>query len=528
MIKALLKKQALETLSFFTMGKTGARRGKGAVFGFAFLILYAVFSGGMMFWGIAESFCEAFSVNGYTWLYFSLMGVIATGVGVVGGAFIAKAKLYEAKDNDLLLSMPIPPKYILLSRVLGLYAFILLFQALALVPTILVYFITVEFSILTLLFGLVALFTLTVGTTALCCLLGFLIACLTSRLPMKNLVTMVLTIGFLVAYFVAISKLTEGLSYFISNGEEISSVMETALYPFAAFGKGVAGDALQLLAFVAIFGALFTLVFLLISRTYLRLATRNRGERKAKYKGETGVQRGAQFALFKKEFLRYIKSPVYMLNASMGSILAILYAVFSLIDGSLFGLFGEGVFAGDTTLLTATLIVCALTGMNTLTACSVSLEGDSLWVIRSLPVRSWDVLKAKLYLHISICLLPLLFCGISVGVGMGLAFWEILLLLAVCLSFIIFVGVAGLMLNLKFPNLKWTNETVAVKQGVATMIAMFGTWGVVLLACLLWLAVGEYFVAWLYVLVWTFLILGAVVALVVWLKKRGVQVFESL
>lgn len=528
MIKALLKKQALETLSFFTMGKTGARRGKGAVFGFAFLIVYAVFSAGMMFWGIAESFCEAFSVNGYAWLYFSLMGVIATGVGVVGGAFIAKAKLYEAKDNDLLLSMPIPPKYVLLSRALGLYAFILLFQALALVPALLVYFITVEFSVLTLLFGVVELFVLTLGTTALCCLLGFLIAFLTSRLPMKNLVTTVLTIGFLVAYFMAISKLTEGLSYLVSNGDEISSVMESALYPFAAFGKGLAGDALHFLAFVAIFGALFALVFLLISRTYLRVATRNRGERKAKYKGETGVQRGTQFALLKKEFLRYIKSPVYMLNASMGSILAILYAVMSFIDGSLFGLFGAGVLAGDTTLLMATLIVCMLTGMNTLSACSVSLEGESLWVIRSLPVRSWDVLKAKLYLHISISVLPLLFCGISVGVGMGLAFWEILLLLAGGLSFILLSATAGLMLNLKFPNLKWTNETVAVKQGVATMAAMFGGWGAIGLPALLWLAIGKYFVPWLYVLIWTCLIFGAVVALVLWLKKRGVQVFERL
>ena len=527
MLKALLKKQLLETLAFFTMGKEGKRRSPMAVAGFALLMAYCLFAGGFMFWGVAKSFCEAFALNGYAWLYFAMMGTMATGVGLVGGMFIAKAKLYDAKDNELLLAMPIPSKYILFSRAFSLYAFILLFQALVLVPTLLVYFITVGFSALTLLFGVLSIFALTLGTTALCCLLGFLIAWLTSRLPMKNLTTIILTVGFLIGYFLLVSKITEGLTYLVANGDKVSRVMETALFPFSAFGKGVAGKPLFFLAFLGIFGALFALVYLLLSRTYLRIATRNRGERKAKYKGTVGVKRSAKTALLKKELLRFIKSPVYVLNASMGTIIAVIFALFSLVDGTN-GLFTADAFLGDNLFLMTVIFACAFTGMNTITACSVSLEGDSIWVARSLPVSAWETLKAKLTLHLLVSGVPLLFVGLLLGIGVGLGVWYILLLLlasAVC-SF--FFGVFGLMLNLKFPNLKWTNETVAVKQGIATMLAMFGGWGIMLLPVLLHFAIGEYFVAWAYVLLWLGVLACAGAGLIVWLKKRGARIFEAL
>lgn len=528
MIKALLKKQALETLAFFTTGKTGERRKTGAIVGFAVLMAYVVFAGGFMFYEYAEALCAPLALNGYAWLYFALMGTMAAGMGVVGGIFIAKSKLYEAKDNDLLLSMPIPSKYILLSRSLSLYGFVLLFQTLVFVPSLIVYFITVGFSFLALLLGTLTLFILALGTTALCCLLGFLVAWLTSRLPMKNLVTMVLTIGFLVAYMLLMGKVTDGLSYLVASPEEVSSLVQTALYPFAALGKGIVGDALSWLAFFGVFVGVSALVFLLLARTYLRVATHNRGERKAKYKGETGVQRGTQFALLKKEFLRFVKTPMYMLNAAMGTIFVLIYTVFTLIDGSLLGLFDSGVMQGDDVFLLTTVIVCMLTSMNMISACSVSLEGDSLWVVRSLPVSAWNVLKAKLHLHILVTGAPILICGFLVGVGVGLGVLEILLTLAMASVGVLFFGAFGLTVNLKFPNLKWTNETVAVKQGVATMITMFGGWGVVLTPVLLYFLIGEYFVAWAYVLLWLFVMAGATVGLIAWLKKRGVQVFERL
>jgi ABC-2 type transport system permease protein len=52
----------------------------------------------------------------------------------IGSIFAAKAQLYEAKDNELLLSMPIPPSAILASRMLTLLLINLAFDLMIAVP----------------------------------------------------------------------------------------------------------------------------------------------------------------------------------------------------------------------------------------------------------------------------------------------------------------------------------------------------------------------------------------------------------
>ena len=115
MIKALLKKQLLGALAVFTMGKDGKKRSPKLAIGFAILIVYAVGACGYMFWMIADTLCKPLADAGMAWVYFAFMGTIATGFGLIGGIFTAKARLYEAKDNDLLLAMPIPSWMILFS-----------------------------------------------------------------------------------------------------------------------------------------------------------------------------------------------------------------------------------------------------------------------------------------------------------------------------------------------------------------------------------------------------------------------------
>ena len=45
------------------------------------------------------------------WLYFAIMGLMAILLGAFGSVFNTYSGLYLAKDNDLLLSMPIPVRY---------------------------------------------------------------------------------------------------------------------------------------------------------------------------------------------------------------------------------------------------------------------------------------------------------------------------------------------------------------------------------------------------------------------------------
>ena len=45
---------------------------------------------------------------GMSWMYFLIMAAAAIALGLFGSVFNTYSSLYQAKDNDLLLSLPIP------------------------------------------------------------------------------------------------------------------------------------------------------------------------------------------------------------------------------------------------------------------------------------------------------------------------------------------------------------------------------------------------------------------------------------
>ena len=61
------------------------------------------------------------------------------------------------------------------------------------------------------------------------------------------------------------------------------------------------------------------------------------------------------------------------------------------------------------------ICLCGVASMNDMTAPSVSLEGKSLWLMQSLPVTPWQVLKAKLSMQIILTAVPMALCIVVRG-----------------------------------------------------------------------------------------------------------------
>lgn len=110
MLKLLIHKQLSEIFrAYLYDAKKNKTRSKGATA--AYIVLFVLIMAGMlggMFTYLSLSICEPLSAAGMDWLYFALMGLIAILLGSFGSVFNTYSGLYLAKDNDLLLSMPIP------------------------------------------------------------------------------------------------------------------------------------------------------------------------------------------------------------------------------------------------------------------------------------------------------------------------------------------------------------------------------------------------------------------------------------
>ncbi len=526
MIRALLKKQALAYVAVFTQGKDGKRRSNEGIIGFSALMLLALVSMGFVFYEMGEMLCAPLISQGLDWLYFAFMGAMASGVGVIFSIFTAKSTLYEAKDNDLLLSMPLPAWLILFSRTIGLYLLTLLFEGIVFLPAILSYFVTVGFSLSTLFFSLLVFLLMPLGAMAICCILGWLLALLAAKFPLKNLTTVIFSVAFMVAYFLLYSKVNEYLGYVIANGGVVAEKMKTTLFPFWKLGLACAGEWGALAAYALLFIGAFSLVYLLLSKTYLRLATANRGGRKAKYKGKVGKRESAFFALFKKEAARYTKNPMLAMNCFLGTIFLLVLPFIALFAGEVKDMLAP--WTKETSALFLAAILCVTLSMNMISASSVSLEGESIWVVKSLPISTERILLAKVAFHFATTGAPALFACVFMGILFKIGVVYILAVVAVVLLFSAFCALFGLTVNLKMPNLNWTNELVAVKQSASSILSTLAEFAS------LALLVGGYFLfgnatfTGGYFLVVIALFLAVDGLLWVWISRRGVKVFEGL
>ena len=138
MLKILVKKELRQIwVQAFLRGGKAAKKGKkrpsgkGMAILWAFLSLYLVACFAFMAWFAGK----ALLLERVEWLYYLLLGGAAILFGTLGSVFSTYSTLYLAKDNDLLLSMPIPVRDVIASRLLSVYVIGLFYTSLIMLPT---------------------------------------------------------------------------------------------------------------------------------------------------------------------------------------------------------------------------------------------------------------------------------------------------------------------------------------------------------------------------------------------------------
>jgi ABC-2 type transport system permease protein len=116
----------------------------------------------------------------------------------------------------------------------------------------------------------------------------------------------------------------------------------------------------------------------------------------------------------------------------------------------------------------------------------ISLEGKTLWILRSAPVRARDALLSKINLHLLVSAAPCLLASVLAAVAAADSVVSAAIILVVPTAFACLIAYFGLIFNLLHPKFDWLNEIQPVKQGFPVMITMFGSWGVFLALGLLY------------------------------------------
>lgn len=137
MIRALLRKQLRELgAAFLRSSKTGKARSRASAVGYALLFAVLVVVLMLCFAGMALPLASVLLPAGLDWLYFASMGLTALLVSVLASAFTSYSGLFQSRDNELLLSLPIPPAVIFGVRVSTVYLACLIYLLMAWVPAV--------------------------------------------------------------------------------------------------------------------------------------------------------------------------------------------------------------------------------------------------------------------------------------------------------------------------------------------------------------------------------------------------------
>ncbi len=470
MLKSLIKISITSIFSNIFSSEKKNSKTKKVLFGL--LGAYVVFAIFILFANIFYTIAPQFIMMDYEWLYFALAAIMVTLISVFGSFTISQSLLYNSKDNDMLLSMPIKISDILLSRVFVLLIFNFAYSLAVFIPAGVVYATLGKFS----LFGVVAFiilsFLLPLFTVTISIIFAFVLTLISRKMKNKSIFSYIFATAFLIGYMYLSLNLQTAINMLLTSAGDISVTVRRYLSVFYMFGSAVAdNNIIGLLVFALVAILPFVLVISILSATFLKLVNNTFSGRNTRTQSLSTNQSSALFALYKKEFERLISFPTYIMNTTIGGILAIIISVGLLIKGDALLESILSFLQADAmmpVIVATVLAFCA--GMNSTTASSISLEGSAINIVKSLPIDYRDFYNSKILLNLSVGVPPIILASVISCLAVKGDFIDSLVMIFYPLSLQIFAAFVGLCINMHKFKFEWTNPVYPVKQSISVLI----------------------------------------------------------
>lgn len=535
MLKTLFKKQLLELAAgIYIDKKTGKKRNKIKTILYASLFVFLFASLASAFFAMSFSAGSSLINSEFEWIHFVLSIFVALPLAVFASMFYTSSAIYKSKDNDLLLAMPISYKHILASRMLSIFILIFIYVSIVLLPGYICYWIIKDgLTVIAVVSEIIFIFILAILALSLSCAIGYLVTLISAKLKANNIGKLILFLIFFGLYYYVCFNLESLVNEFISNAVIYGTIIKNYAYPLYLMAKACMGDIVSLLIVSVSIIVIFTVVYVILSKSFYKLTLIKDETKKKEYKSSDIKANNVDKALFKKEFKHYLGSITYMLNCSIGSFMMPVAGILLLINKDSFvGMLLELVrlFELDESIIAIGVlaVVCMFASMTYITAPSISLEGNSIWILQSMPVDVRKIFKAKLNLHYVLTIPSALFLAVCLLLAFNVEFSLAILVIVTVIVYVMFMASLSLMLNVLKPNLIWTSEVVPIKQDLVIMISLFGGW---ILSAVI--AVGGYFalsyIQGNYYIICVMVLFSLVSRFINnWLATKGTQIFTKL
>lgn len=409
-------------------------------------------------------------------------------ITLIEGIYKTQGILFDAKDSDLLFSLPIKKSTIFFVRIFKLLVFQYLYNLLFMLPAFAVYAYFEKPGISFYLISIIMTLLIPIIPTIISALLGSIIKTISVKFKAQKLIQVLSTTIVFIGIFFLSFKLKDIITRVVQNAMSINNTLTNIYYPAKLYIQLIQDfkiqDFLMLLAINIIPAILFIYI---ASINYFKVISKSKetsGSKKRKNNIQNIKTKSKIQALISKEIKRYFSSTVYIFNTAFGIILMLVItitlcvnldgAINAVLEGENIGLTMEQIESYIPKIYFQIVIYTAC--MTSITSSSISLEGKSLYILKTIPIEIRKIFKAKIITS-NIITMPIMFVSeIIFFIIFRPKIKDIIFILLATIIMPTLTAIIGLLVNLKHPKLNASSDTEVVKQsassGISVLIGM--------------------------------------------------------
>ena len=508
-------------------------------------ILVPLFIGGYIMFMIlcmANGMYEKMAPTHMQYVLLSLFVFAISVMTIMEGVYKAGPLMFNCKDDQLLLSLPIQRRTVIFVRIFKFYVFELLFNSMFLLPTMVAYIRWADHLEWTYyLVSVIMILLSPIIPIVISCIIGAISSSISSRFKYKNFVQIVVSIIFILGIMYFSYNMDGIFNYLAKNAQSLNEVITKIYYPAGVYAKlATEFNILDLLIFIVVNIVILVISILILSKVYFKINSRLKkvvtSSKKVKIEELTIKSRPMTISLIKKELGTFFKTPVFIINAGFGLVLFVLASIIitlkfdsflpMLTDPNTFDLKEELIMNNLSVLIFALISVTAY--MTSITNSVISLEGRNINILKALPIKTKDILMSKIYSSLVITTPVLLIGDLILFIRFNINIIEALLLIVLSVLIPLVSHFIGILVNLKYPKLDAENATEVVKQSTSSFLSVMIGMGLLILSMAVIMGALGNFNSTLILLVSVIIYIVIDGLLYTYLVKKGTKEFNKL
>ncbi|MCI7531197.1 MAG: hypothetical protein MSA47_07070 [Christensenellaceae bacterium] len=481
----------------FISDKNGkdAKRKAATVFGAVMMILGV----GVMVFILSAVVYVIAGISVFDNMHVKLLSTIISGVQIMVMLFGVTGVLsntYFSKDNEFLSSLPVRPQTIFSVKLTVIYLNELALCTVFMLPAIISYAAGcvnagASFPMYFYFMIPVVLITTPVIPLAIVSVLSFPLIRIVAYFKNKSVTTLILNILLFVAFFAVYVLLADRIGRFVDGSvTALPPAMATMINGFDKavffnryFALALTGTRffVNALIYIATVAGAVGVTVMLSALLYKKSMTAGEEETRKKSKSPERTAKpvsGLKKALFVREAKCLFRNQSFAFNSIMGSIITpVIVIVMNVINTGVPALSGgvsSNFVNAGMTLFYCLMLLC---GTNYTAALAFSREGGAFYVLRYLPVKLKDVLKAKTALANAVSFTGIVLMTIT---GLAVSRGDVVNVLPTAAVLVIYAyafNVLCIYRDLKKPNISWTSPYEVIKRNIYPLVPMFYAMG---------------------------------------------------